>query len=99
MSNVFFELTLRGFRIYAVSYLFTGMAVMGSSFFTSLNNGAVSGILSFLRTVVFQVACVLLFPLVWGVDGIWFSLVVAELLAAAVTVIFLISKRKKYNYW
>ena len=94
-----FDLTLRGFRIYAASYLFTGMAVMGSSFFTSLNNGVVSGILSFLRTVVFQVACVLLFPLVWGVDGIWFSLAVAEFLAAAVTVVFLIANRKKYNYW
>ena len=95
---VLYDMTLRGFRIYAVSYLFTGMAVMGSSFFTALNNGAVSGILSFLRTVVFQVVLVLLFPFVWGIDGIWVSLVVAELLAAAVTIVFLIAKRKKYNY-
>jgi len=95
---ILYDMTLRGFRIYAVSFLFSGMAVMGSAFFTALNNGAVSGILSFLRTVVFQVACVLLFPLVWGIDGIWYSLVASELLAAAVTIAFLMGKRKKYNY-
>ena len=93
-----YRMTLRGFRIYALSYLFTGMAVMGSSFFTALNDGAVSATLSFLRTVVFQIACVLLFPLVWGIDGIWISLVASELLATAVTIAFLIGKRKKYNF-
>lgn len=91
-------MTLRGFRIYAVSYLFTGMAVMGSSFFTALNNGMISATLSFLRTVVFQIGCVLVFPRIWGIDGIWISLVAAELLAALVTVVFLVCKRKKYNY-
>ena len=95
---VLYDMTLRGFRIYALSFLFSGLAIMGSSFFTALNNGMVSALLSFLRTVVFQVACVLLFPRMWGVGGIWISLVVAELLAAAVTAAFLAGQRKKYGY-
>jgi len=95
---VLYDMTLRGFRIYALSFLFSGLAIMGSSFFTALNNGMVSALLSFLRTVVFQVACVLLFPRMWGVGGIWISLVVAELLAAAVTTAFLAGQRKKYGY-
>ena len=94
----FYEMTLSGFRIYAVSFLFSGMAIFGSSFFTALNNGFVSGFLSFARTMIFQTVCVLAFPLWWGIDGIWFSLVVAEALAVAVTVIFLLCMKKKYNY-
>lgn len=93
-----YRMTLDGFRIFAVSFLFSGVAIMGSSFFTALNNGLVSAILSFLRTVVFQVACVLLFPMIWGIDGIWYSLTVAELLATAVTAVFLIAERKRYHY-
>ena len=91
-------MTLKGFRIYAVSFAFSGMAVYGSSFFTALNNGPVSAILSTLRTVVFQVMCVLTFPIIWGVEGIWISIVVAEALAVFVTVLFLVGLRKKYNY-
>lgn len=93
-----YAMTLHGFRIYAVSFMFTGLAAMGSSFFTALNNGAVSALLSFLRTVVFQVSSVLLFPMFMGVDGIWYSLIAAEFLAALVTVIFLFAERKKYHY-
>ncbi len=54
--------------------------------------------ISFLRTLVFQVAAVLLFPLIWGIDGIWFSIVAAELMSVAVTVLFLVTQRKKYHY-
>lgn len=97
-DGVFYDMTLRGFRIYAVSFLFSGMAIFGSSFFTALNNGFVSGFLSFARTMIFQVGCVLVFPLWWGIDGIWFSLVAAEALAVAVTVIFLVYMKKKYHY-
>ncbi len=97
-DGAFYEMTLNGFRIYAVSFLFSGMAIFGSSFFTALNNGFVSGFLSFARTMVFQVSCVLVFPIWWGIDGIWFSLVAAEALAVAVTVIFLFCMKKKYNY-
>lgn len=93
-----FELTVRAFRIYAFSFLFGGTAVFGSSFFTALNDGLVSAVISFLRTVVFQIAAVLLMPLVWGIDGIWYSVVAAELMAMLVTILFLTLKRKKYGY-
>ena len=92
------DMTLRGFLVYSFSFLFAGLAIYGSSFFTALGNGLVSALISFLRTMVFQVAAVLIFPLIWGLDGIWFSIVAAELVAALVTVAFLAGKRKKYYY-
>ena len=92
------ELTLRGFLIYSFSFLFAGIAIYGSSFFTALGNGLVSALISFLRTLVFQMAAVLLLPLIWGIDGIWISIVVAELMAAAVTILFMIGMRRKYHY-
>ncbi len=93
-----FELTSRGFLIYSFSFLFSGIAIYGSSFFTALNNGLVSALISFLRTFLFQVSTVLLFPLLWGIDGIWLSITAAELMAAIVTALFLIVERKKYQY-
>lgn len=92
------DLTLRGFFVYSFSFLFAGIAIFGSSFFTALGNGLVSALISFLRTLVFQTAAVLILPLLWGIDGIWISIVAAELMAAAVTALFLIGKRKKYHY-
>ncbi len=91
-------MTLRGFLVYSFSFLFAGLAIFGSSFFTALGNGLVSALISFLRTLVFQVAAVLIFPLIWGLDGIWFSIVAAELVAALVTALFLVGKRRKYRY-
>lgn len=93
-----FELTLRGFTIYSLSFLFSGMAIFGSSFFTALNNGLISALISFLRTIVFEVSGVLLIPIILGIDGIWISIVVANGLAAFVTVLFLLAKRKRYHY-
>ncbi len=93
------ELTRRAFLIYSFSFLFSGIAIYGSSFFTALNNGPISAAISFLRTVLFQVAAVLLLPLVLDTDGIWLSVVIAEFMAAVVTLIFLAVKRKKYNYF
>lgn len=93
-----FELTQRGFFIFSFSFLFAGLAIFGSSFFTALNNGLVSAIISFLRTLVFQVAAVMLLPIVWGVDGIWVSVVVAELMAGVLSLIFIYAMRKKYCY-
>ena len=92
------HLTLRGFTIYSFSFLFAGIAIFGSSFFTALNNGLISALISFLRTLVFQIAAVLIFPLIWEIDGIWISIVAAELMAAIVTVLFLFTKRKQYRY-
>lgn len=92
------SLTLRGFMIYSFSFLFSGFSIFGSSFFTALNNGLVSAAISFLRTLVFQVAAVLLLPLIWKIDGVWLSIVAAELMAALVTAVFLLRLRKKYHY-
>ena len=91
-------MTTHAFRIYSFSFLFAGFAIYGSSFFTALNDGLTSALISFLRTLVFQTAAVLLFPLIWQLDGIWISIVAAEVAAVAVTVAFLFGKRKKYGY-
>ena len=92
------SLTLEGFRVFSLSFLFAGFAIFGSSFFTALNDGLTSAVISFLRTLVFQVAAVLLLPLVLGTDGIWWSVVVAELAAAVLSAVFIIAKKKKYKY-
>lgn len=92
------QLTVRAFGIFSFSFLFAGFAIFGSSFFTALNDGLVSASISFLRTLVFQIAAVLIFPIFWKVNGIWVSIVAAEVMAVLVTVIFLITKQKKYNY-
>ena len=92
------ELTLRGFLVYSFSFLCAGLAIYGSSFFTALGNGLVSALISFLRTLVFQMAAVLLLPLIWGIDGIWVSIVAAELMAAVVTILFLVGMKGKYHY-
>lgn len=91
-------MTLRGFLIYSFSFLFSGIAIFGSSFFTALNDGLTSALISFLRTLLFQSAAVMIFPLIWELDGIWISVVAAEIMAVIITVIFMIAKRKKYNY-
>ena len=93
-----FDLTKRAFIIYSLSFLFSGIAIFGSSFFTALNDGLTSALISFLRTLVFQVAAVLIMPAIWGIDGIWYSIVAAELMSLIVTVIFLAAKRKEYLY-
>lgn len=92
------SLTLRGFRIFSFTFLFAGFAIFGSGWFTALNNGLISAIISFMRTLIFQAAAVLLLPLILDVDGIWLSVVVAEFTAAALVVVFIFAKRKKYNY-
>ena len=91
-------LTLRAFSIFSFSFLLAGFSIFGSAFFTALNNGAVSAVISFLRTLVFQIFAVLTFPLLWDIDGIWLSIVGAEVMAVVVTVVFLFAKRKKYGY-
>lgn len=92
------DMTTRAFMIYSFSFLFSGLAIFGSAFFTALNDGLTSALISFLRTLVFQVAAVLILPLFWEIDGIWVSIVVAELIAALVTALFLLWKRAKYHY-
>ena len=94
------EITVHGFRIFSFQFLFCGIAIFGSGFFTALNNGLVSALISFLRTLFFQTAAILLLPLIWTppIDGIWVSIVIAEAAAAIFTVIFLLTNRKRYKY-
>ena len=92
------EMTLWGSRICLFSFIFVGINIWGSSFFTALNNGLVSALISFLRTLVFQVATILVLPLIFGLTGIWFAMVSADLLAAVVTVMFLVRLRRRYGY-
>lgn len=91
-------MTLRGFLLFSFSFLFAGMGIFSSAFFTALNNGLISAILSGMRTIVFQIAFVLLLPLFWEIDGIWLSVVVAEFLAALLGMVVIFLKRKTYHY-
>lgn len=92
------NMTVHAFSIFSFSFLFSGFAIFGSSFFTALNNGLISALISFMRTLVFQVAAVLIFPLIWQLDGIWISIVAADFLSIIVTIIFLKTNKKKYHY-
>lgn len=92
------QITTHAFMIFSFAFLFSGFAIMGSSFFTALNDGLTSALISFLRTLVFQCAAVLIFPVFWGIEGIWLSIVAAEVMAVLVTVLFLFGKRKRYHY-
>ena len=92
------EMTARGFRIYILSFLLCGFNIFGSSMFTALNNGLISAVISFLRTLVCQIAAVMILPRLFGLDGIWFSVVAAELGAIALTAFFFLKYRKRYHY-
>ena len=92
------NMTTTAIRLFSISFIIIGFNIFASSFFTALNNGLVSAIISFLRTSVFQVIAIVVLPLIWGLDGIWFAVVVAELFSLIVSIIFLICNRKKYKY-
>jgi putative MATE family efflux protein len=92
------EMTTRGFRIYILSFLLCGFNIFGSSMFTALNNGLISALISFVRTLVCQVAAVLILPMLFDLDGIWMSIVAAELVALILTAICLVKYRGRYHY-
>lgn len=91
-------MTLHGFRIYALAFLVCGFNIYGSAFFTALNNGKVSALISFMRTLVFETSTVMLLPLAWGIDGVWSAIIVAEACALVLTAFFLVYLRKPYGY-
>ena len=95
---VLFDLTTHAFRLFSWSFLLAGFNIFASGFFTALNNGAVSAAISFLRTLVFQTASVLILPLLLGVDGIWWAITVAEIFAFLISLLSLFLKRNKYHY-
>ena len=94
-----YTLTVHAFRLYSFAFLIAGFSIFGSSFFTALNNGPVSAAISFLRTAVFESLCVILIPLFFGADGIWYSVIVSRFFSLTVTAAFLAAFRKRYQYW
>lgn len=94
-----YDLTRHAFRVFAYSFLLAGFNIFASSFFTALNNGVVSAAISFLRTLIFQTASVLLLPLVLGVDGVWWAIFAVEVFASLISVAFLFAKRERYHYF
>lgn len=93
-----FAMTCHGFRLYSMCFLICGFNFFASSFFTALSNGAVSAAISFLRTLVFQIAAVCLLPFLFGIDGIWLAVTVAEAMTLLITVTFFIRNQKRYHY-
>lgn len=92
------ELTVSGFQIFALSFLFMGFGIFASGFFTALNDGATSAVISFLRTLVLQTAAVMILPVFMGINGVWISVVAAEFMAVILGAVFLIEKRNSYHY-
>lgn len=93
-----YNLTVNAFRLFSTSYLIIGFNVYGSAFFTALNNGLISAIISFLRTLLFQIVCIFALPLIFGSNAIWLSITVAELLTLIVTLSMIFTQNKKYHY-
>ncbi len=92
------EMTVRGFVIYSLSFLLCGFNIFGSSLFTALNNGLISAMISFVRTLICQIAAVLLLPLIFGLDGIWWAIVVSEAVALVLTVFCFAKFKNRYHY-
>ena len=92
------EMTVRGFVVYSLSFLLCGFNIFGSSLFTALNNGLISAVISFVRTLVCQIAAVLLLPLIFGLDGIWWAIVTSEAVALVLTVFCFFRFRNRYHY-
>ena len=97
-DQVLMDMTQRAIFLFSFAFLFSGVGIFGSAFFTAMNDGLISALISFLRTLVFQTGAVLIFPLFLGLDGIWLSIVLAEAMAVVVTVLFFMGKRKRYHY-
>ena len=93
------EMTTVAIQIYSLSYLISGFNIFGSAFFTALNNGPVSALISFVRTLFFQIVMILVLPALFGLNGVWFAVVAAEALTLVVTVVCFLVNRKKYQYF
>ena len=98
-DEALYNLTWQGFRLYSLAFLFTGLNIFASSLFTALNNGVVSAAVSFLRTLVFEIAAVLVLPALAEVNGLWLATFAAEGCALVVAMVFVVVNRKKYGYF
>jgi len=94
-----YALTRKAFMIYCLSFLLAGFNMFASAFFTALNNGVISGTISFCRTMVCETSAVMLLPLLFGMDGIWYAIIVAELMALLLSFFLLVKYRSRYHYW
>lgn len=97
-DNELHDLTSHGFKLYSLAFLIMGFNIYASAFYTALNNGIISAVISFSRTFVFQIASILILPIFFGLDGIWSAIVVSECLTLVLSSVFLIATRKKYEY-
>jgi Na+-driven multidrug efflux pump len=97
-DRVLVDMTVRGFGIYSLSFLVCGFNIFGSSLFTALNNGLISATISFVRTLICQIAAVLLLPLIFGLDGIWWAIMVSESVALVLTVFCFVKFKARYHY-
>lgn len=97
-SKTITEMTVRGMRLYSISFLFCGYCMFCSSFFTALNNGLISAVVSFGRTLVFQLVCIFVMPLIWGLDGIWLATPVAEFVSVLLSLLMFAVNNKRYGY-
>lgn len=97
-DSALLDMTARAFTICAIPFLFMWFNIYTSAFFTALNDGAVSAAISFMRALVLPVLCIILLPMIWQLDGVWYSLVGSEVLGVLVSLFFLIGKKKKYHY-
>jgi Na+-driven multidrug efflux pump len=97
-NPMLFDMTVRALRISTISFMIAGINIFASSFFTALNDGGVSAAISFLRTFIFKMAAILVLPILFKLDGIWFADVTAEIFAFFISLVFLFAKRKKYRY-
>lgn len=98
VNDPVYSITRHGFYLYAFAFLFMGINIFSSAFFTALSNGAVSAIISFGRTFVFLSGCILLLPRLWGENGLWLAAPLAELLGMLLALAFLILLRRRYRY-
>lgn len=97
-NTILYEMTRHAFYLFSLAFIFSGFGIFGSSMFTALNDGLISAIISISRTLVFQVLTILTLPLILGLDGVWLSLMVADILSAIIAIIFFICLKKKYHY-
>lgn len=92
------DLTVYAMKLGSISFAFTGITIFASSFFTSLNDGLISALISSIRTLICQLIAIIVLPIIFKGEGIWYSIFISEIIASMVSIYFLISQKKKYNY-
>ena len=97
-DELLITMTEEAFALHSLSYMVMGLAVFASAFFTAIHDSRVSFLISFLRTLLFEVLAILLLPMLFDLNGVWAASLTSEVLTLLVTVGLLISKKEKYQY-